>query len=95
MGRRPKAVLDAGVSRQNLSAKSLEVKLDRRFDVSEGDLTSEMWRTLILVLWPVLICCVVIGLLPARSPVIMAVGRLHVSDKVLHFGGRAQKLRPA
>jgi VanZ family protein len=33
-----------------------------------------------------LICCVVIGsLLPAASPVMVAVGRMHVSDKVLHF----------
>jgi len=43
-------------------------------------------RTVILVLWAVLICCVVIGsLLPAASPVIVAVGRLRISDKVLHF----------
>jgi VanZ family protein len=43
-------------------------------------------RTVILVLWAVLICCVVIGsLLPAASPVMVAVGRLRISDKVLHF----------
>jgi VanZ family protein len=43
-------------------------------------------RTVILVLWVVLICCVVVGsLLPASSAVMVAVGRLHVSDKVLHF----------
>ena len=40
----------------------------------------------ILVLWAVLTCCVVAGsLLPATSSVMAAVGRLHVSDKVLHF----------
>jgi VanZ family protein len=33
-----------------------------------------------------LICCVIIGsLLPGTSPVMVAVGRLHISDKVLHF----------
>jgi VanZ family protein len=43
-------------------------------------------RTVLMVLWAVLICCVVIGsLLPAASPVMVAVGRLHISDKVLHF----------
>ena len=43
-------------------------------------------RTLILSLWAVLMCCVVVGsLLPAASPVMVAVGRLHISDKVLHF----------
>jgi VanZ family protein len=44
-------------------------------------------RTLLLVLWAVLISCVVVGsLLPAASPVMVVVGRLPVSDKVLHFG---------
>jgi hypothetical protein len=34
----------------------------------------------------VLICCVVVGsLLPATSPVMAVVGRMHISDKVLHF----------
>jgi VanZ family protein len=33
-----------------------------------------------------LICCVVVGeLLPAASPVMVAVGRLHINDKVQHF----------
>jgi len=41
---------------------------------------------LILSLWGVLICCVVVGsLLPAASPVMVAVGRLHINDKVQHF----------
>ena len=44
-------------------------------------------RTLILLLWGLLMACVVVGsLLPAASPVIEAVGRLHISDKMLHFG---------
>jgi VanZ family protein len=43
-------------------------------------------RTLILSLGAVLMCCVVVGsLLPAASPLMVAVGRLHISDKVLHF----------
>jgi VanZ family protein len=36
--------------------------------------------------WAVLICCVVIGsLLPAASPAMLALGRLHLNDKVMHF----------
>ena len=43
-------------------------------------------NTAILLAWAVFVCCVVVGsLLPATSPVMAAVGRLHVSDKVLHF----------
>jgi len=50
-------------------------------------LTSETWRTVILSLWAVLICCVVAGsLLPAASPVMIAIGRLHIWDKLQHFG---------
>jgi VanZ family protein len=42
-------------------------------------------RTLILALWFVLICCVIVGsLLPGGSPVIVAVGHLHII-KVLHY----------
>ncbi len=41
---------------------------------------------MLLALWAVLICCVVIGsLLPAASSVMVAVGRLPVSDEVMHF----------
>src|ERR1035437_7062847 len=44
-------------------------------------------RPLILVLWAALMCCVFIGsLLPAASPVMVGIGRLHVNDKVMHFG---------
>src|ERR1017187_5301313 len=44
-------------------------------------------RTLILVFWAMLICCVVIGsLAPAASPLMVAVGRLHIWDKLQHFG---------
>src|ERR1035438_1239672 len=43
-------------------------------------------HTALLAVWAVLICCVVIGsLLPAASPVMVAVGRLHINDKVQHF----------
>jgi VanZ family protein len=39
-----------------------------------------------LVFWAALTCCVVIGsLLPAASPVMVAVGRLLINDKVMHF----------
>lgn len=49
-------------------------------------LPPETQHALILVLWGVLICCVVVGsLLPASSPVMVAIGRLHINDKVLHF----------
>ena len=47
----------------------------------------ETRRALILLLWAVLICFVAIGSLsPVASPVMVAIGRLHVSDKLLHFG---------
>jgi hypothetical protein len=43
-------------------------------------------RTLILAFWAVFICCVVIGSLsPGASPVMAAVGRLRINDKVMHF----------
>ena len=45
-----------------------------------------LFRSLILVLWAALLSCVVIGsLLPAASPVMVDIGRLHVNDKVMHF----------
>ena len=44
------------------------------------------WCTLILASWAALICCVVIGSLsPAASPLMVAIGRLHINDKVMHF----------
>jgi len=44
-------------------------------------------RTLLLAVWAVLICCVVIGsLAPAASPLMVAIGRLHIWDKLQHFG---------
>lgn len=45
------------------------------------------WNThAILMAWVLLICCVVAGsLLPAASPTIVALGRFHISDKMLHF----------
>lgn len=39
-----------------------------------------------ILLWAALICCVVVGsLLPAASPVMVAIGPLHINDKVQHF----------
>ncbi len=44
-------------------------------------------RVLLLVLWVVLMSCIAVGeLLPAASPVMVAVDRLHVNDKLEHFG---------
>ena len=49
-------------------------------------ISPEGQHTIILSLWAVMICCVVIGSwLPAASPVMVEIGRLHVNDKVLHF----------
>lgn len=43
-------------------------------------------RTIILVLWAVLLCFVIVGeLLPSRSAVMVVVGRLQINDKVEHF----------
>ena len=51
-----------------------------------GMLRQQSKQTFILILWGVLFCCVVVGsLLPARSAVIVAIGRMHISLKVLHF----------
>ncbi len=60
-------------------------------------LREENKRAVILVLWGVLMGCVAVGsLLPAASPVMVVVGSLHVSDKVLHFGAYlALSLLPA
>jgi VanZ family protein len=45
------------------------------------------WRAPILVLWAVLICCVSAdSLAPASSSLTIAAGRLHVWDKLQHFG---------
>jgi len=47
---------------------------------------SDARRKVILLVWAVLICCVIIGsLLPASSPVMVDIGRLHINDKVMHF----------
>jgi VanZ family protein len=47
-------------------------------------------RTVVRAVWAVLIGCVIVGsLLPAKSPVIAGMGRLHISLKVLHFVGYA------
>ena len=47
---------------------------------------SDARRVGLLVLWAVLICCVIVGeLLPGASSVMVAVGRLHINDKVQHF----------
>jgi len=43
-------------------------------------------RTLVLSLWRVLISCVAIGsLLPAASPLMVAIGRVQVWDRLQHF----------
>ena len=51
-----------------------------------GMLRWQSKQTLLMALWAVLICCVVVGsLVPAKSSVIVGIGRLHISLKVLHF----------
>jgi VanZ family protein len=43
-------------------------------------------RRVLTVVWGLLVCGVAAGsLLPASSPEIVAVSRLHVNDKVLHY----------
>jgi VanZ family protein len=50
-------------------------------------LTAIPLRAAILFFWIFLICCVVIGsLAPAASPLMVAIGRLHIWDKLQHFG---------
>ena len=50
-------------------------------------LTAISLRAAILSFWIFLICCVVIGsLAPAASPLMVAIGRLHIWDKLQHFG---------
>jgi VanZ family protein len=47
---------------------------------------SETRRTVTLILWAALICSVVIGsLAPAGSALMVAIGRLSINDKVMHF----------
>ena len=54
--------------------------------MNESMLREPSKRTALLAVWAVLIGCVVIGsLLPAANPVMVAVGRLHINDKVQHF----------
>jgi hypothetical protein len=55
--------------------------------IARFGLTSETRRTVILSLWAAAICIVVIGsLAPAASPLMVAIGRLHVWDKLQRFG---------
>jgi VanZ family protein len=50
------------------------------------DSAHDMRYLMLLILWAVLICCVIVGsLLPSASPIMVAVGRLHINDKVEHF----------
>jgi len=54
--------------------------------MNESMLREPSKRTALLAVWAVLIGCVVVGsLLPAANPVMVAVGRLHINDKVQHF----------
>jgi VanZ family protein len=55
--------------------------------VAGGNAPGRTRRTLILSLWAVLVGCVVVGsLAPAASPLMVAIGRLHIWDKLQHFG---------
>ena len=54
--------------------------------MNDSMLRMQKKHTVLMILWGVLICCVVVGsLVPAASPVIVAIGRVHISFKVLHF----------
>jgi VanZ family protein len=54
--------------------------------VAGGKVPGRTRHALILAFWAVLVCCVVIGSLsPAASPAMVAVGRMHINDKVMHF----------
>ena len=50
--------------------------------VAGGNAPGRTRHALILAFWAVLVCCVVIGSL---SPAMVAVGRMHINDKVMHF----------
>jgi VanZ like family len=70
------------MSTETSSRQSTEVLPDRSGSLGFSDAR----RKVILLLWAVLICCVVIGsLLPAASPLMVAIGRLHINDKAQHF----------
>ena len=44
-------------------------------------------RPILIALWIVLIACVIVGsLLPAASPVMVAISHLNIYDKLQHFG---------
>ena len=70
------------MSTETSNLQSTQVLPDR-----EGSFGSpEARQKVILFLWAALICCVVIGsLLPAASPIMVDIGRLHINDKVMHF----------
>jgi hypothetical protein len=65
-----------------------QMKTPTQHDYAAGrNASGRTRRTLVLSLWVVLLGCVVIGsLLPAASPVMADIGRLHINDKVMHFG---------
>jgi len=55
--------------------------------VNDSMLGERHKRIVLMAFSVVLICCVVIGsLLPAASPVMVAISRLHIWDKLQHFG---------
>ena len=55
--------------------------------MNDSMLRERSQHTALLAVWAVPICCVVAGsLLPAASAVMEAAGRLHINDKVRHFG---------
>ena len=68
-------------------SESARSKSTPRLPTLRLGLPPETRRAFIMVLWAVLIGCVIVGsLLPAASPVMVDIGRLHVNDKVMHFG---------
>jgi VanZ family protein len=55
--------------------------------MNDSMLREQTKHAVLMALWAVLIVCVIVGsLLPAASPVMVAIGRLHIWDKLQHFG---------
>lgn len=70
----------------NLIAPSLPLQKPTAGPLNNNLHRAQIKRAVLMTLWTVLTGCVVVGsLLPAGSPVMVAVGRMHVSDNLLHF----------
>ena len=78
-----------GPANQERRSTSLKGRLPekRKWLSAQRGLAPSPLHALILIVWATLICLVVAGsLLPARSPLMVAVSLLPIGDKALHFG---------